>query len=161
MVTHSEIEEVRKALGKIDQLTNLLDVPEKPKNPLSPSHSYVAVKIRKIIQKLLLVGFGDCAKLREAALAIRADILKRRSENCWYATDSDILEKIDAALAAPPRNCDKLSAEECKRIFAKEMTIYLPPEATDKDRTIATLTANGVIDALYAIAQAGGYDGSK
>lgn len=55
---------------------------------------------------------GDCAKLREAALAIRADILKRRSENCWYATDSDILEKIDAALAAPPRNCDALSAQE-------------------------------------------------
>jgi len=50
---------------------------------------------------------GDAAKLREAALAIRADILKRRSENCWYATDSDILEKIDAALAAPPRNCDR------------------------------------------------------
>ena len=50
---------------------------------------------------------GNAAKLREAALAIRADILKRRSENCWYATDSDILEKIDAALAAPPRNCDR------------------------------------------------------
>ena len=49
---------------------------------------------------------GDCAKLREAMLSIKADILKRRSENVWYITDSDILEKIDAALAAPPRNCD-------------------------------------------------------
>ena len=51
-------------------------------------------------------------KLCETALAIRADILKRRSENCWYATDSDILEKIDAALAAPPRQCDVGTVEE-------------------------------------------------
>lgn len=51
------------------------------------------------------------AKLREAALAIRADILKRRSENCWYATDSDILKKIDAALAEPSRVCDRPDAD--------------------------------------------------
>ena len=57
------------------------------------------------------------AKLREAALAIRADILKRRSENCWYATDSDILEKIDAALAVPPRNCDVGTPEEQKQRY--------------------------------------------
>lgn len=76
--------------------------------------------------------------------------------------DADyIIGKCDEALAKPPRVCDVMSAEECKRIFAKEITINLPPEATDNDRTIATLTANGVIDTLYATAQAGGYDGSK
>ena len=55
---------------------------------------------------------GDCAKLREALVSIKAGILKRRSENVWYITDSDILEKIDAALTAPPRNCDVGTAEE-------------------------------------------------
>lgn len=65
-------------------------------------------------ESLAVGNSGDCAKLREAALAIRADILKRRSENCWYATDSDILEKIDAALAAPPRNCDRFECATTK-----------------------------------------------
>lgn len=49
---------------------------------------------------------GNAAMLRETACAIRAGILKRRSGNWWFITDSDILEKIDAALAEPPRNCD-------------------------------------------------------
>ncbi len=50
---------------------------------------------------------ADAAKMREALVSIKAGILKRRSENAWYITDSDILEKINAALAAPARNCDK------------------------------------------------------
>lgn len=53
-----------------------------------------------------ILNSGDCAKLRETMLAIKAGILKRREENAWYISDSDILEKIDAALAARPRNCD-------------------------------------------------------
>ncbi len=77
---------------------------------------------------------GD-AKLREAALAIRADILKRRSENCWYATDSDILEKIDAALAAPPRNCD-LARDWMRDLYAHfqppaSIKREMPPEWVD------------------------------
>lgn len=50
-------------------------------------------------ESLAVGNSGDCAKLREAMLSIKADILKRRSENVWYISDSDILEKIDAALA--------------------------------------------------------------
>ena len=64
---------------------------------------------------------GNAAKLREVALAIRADILKRRSENCWYATDSDILEKIEAALAAPPRNCDAYENDNAIEQFEREI----------------------------------------
>ena len=54
---------------------------------------------------------GDCAKLRAALSSVKADILKRSSENVWYITVSDILEKIDAALAAPPRNCDRFDGD--------------------------------------------------
>ncbi len=58
-------------------------------------------------------------KLREAMLSVKADILKRSSENVWYITVSDIIEKIDAALAAPPRNCDTgVVTEQIKRYEA-------------------------------------------
>ena len=52
---------------------------------------------------------GNAEKLRKAVLAIKADILKRRSENYWHISDSEILEKIEAALAAPARICDKMN----------------------------------------------------
>ena len=107
-------------------------------------------------EKTTMKSLGDSAALREALEEIEKIL------NSWYCPDNSTAAKVVAlrnkcrtALAKPPRNCDKLSAEECKRIFAKEMNIYLPPEATDNDRTIATLTANGVIDALYALAQRG------
>ena len=84
---------------------------------------------------------GDCAKLREALVSIKAGILKRRSENVWYITDSDILEKIDAALAAPPRNCDIYSHDEALNIWAAEnekerngcFDEWLYHEATEKE----------------------------
>lgn len=58
-------------------------------------------------------------KLRETMLSIRADILKRRSENVWYITDSDILEKINSALAEPVKNCEVGTAEEQSERFDK------------------------------------------
>lgn len=59
-----------------------------------------------------------------------------------------------------PRNCDRLSADQCKKMFEHEMGIYFPKEATDRDREIARCTAYGVIDALYA-ERKGESDGSK
>jgi len=45
---------IRDALVEIDELTNLLDVPEDKQNLLvSPSHSFIAVKMRKIVKKAL------------------------------------------------------------------------------------------------------------
>ena len=100
---------------------------------------------------------GDCAKLREAMLSIRAGILKRRSENCWYATDSDILEKIDAALAAPPRNCDVYTADELKVIFNSELVSELPI-ANEHEKNLITITAMRMIDTLFTTTKEGGND---
>jgi hypothetical protein len=59
-------------------------------------------------------------------------------------------EKARKALSVPARNCDMLSAEQCKEIFKMEMGIYLTQEATDRDRDISLCTAYGVIDTLFA-----------
>lgn len=55
------------ALVEIDELTNLLDIPEDKKNRLiSPSHSFVAVKIRKIIKKALEEPPRNCERFETA-----------------------------------------------------------------------------------------------
>ena len=98
------------------------------------------------------------AKLREALKKCLLYIACAESVGIGTITLNDkvkldpkkIIKSAKEALAAPPRNCDLLSAEECKRIFAAEMDVYLPPEATDNDRTIATIVANSVIDTLFA-----------
>ena len=52
---------MREALVEIDELTNLLDIPEDKKNLLfAPSHSFVAVKIRKIIKRALEEPARNC-----------------------------------------------------------------------------------------------------
>lgn len=57
----SNMKAMREALVEIDELTNLLDIPEDKKNPLlSPSHSFVAVKMRKIIKKALEEPARNC-----------------------------------------------------------------------------------------------------
>lgn len=76
------------------------------------------------------------------------------------ADEVEIANICRAALSAPPRNCDRLSADQCKKMFEHEMGIYFPKEATDRDREIARCTAYGVIDALYA-ERKGESDGSK
>lgn len=126
MITHSEIEEVRTALGEIDELTNLLDVPEDPKNPnpLVPSHSYVAVKIRKIIQKLLLVGFGDVSKMREALVDVTnigESFIHGESSDPYDIQIGKDLRKIAAdALASPARVCDKFGTDNVAAHVAYE-----------------------------------------
>ena len=101
---------------------------------------------------------GNRAALREALKKCFLYIACAESVGIGTITLNDkvkldpkkIIKSAKEALAAPPRNCDLLSAEECKRIFAAEMDVYLPPEATDNDRTIATIVANSVIDTLFA-----------
>ena len=51
---------MREALLEIDELTNLLDIPEDKKKLLAPSHSFVAVKMRKIIKKALEEPARNC-----------------------------------------------------------------------------------------------------
>ena len=52
---------LREALVEIDELTNLLDISETKKNLLfAPSHSFVAVKMRKIIKKALEEPARNC-----------------------------------------------------------------------------------------------------
>lgn len=100
----------------------------------------------------------NSAKLCEALATIRKRLVAAyESEAAFmrYSPNKPLVDLIDSALADPPRNCDRLSAEECKRIFAAEMDVYLPPEATDNDRTIATIVVNSVIDTLYAPVQEG------
>jgi hypothetical protein len=95
-----------------------LEVWNKVANRLEAAHKR---ELAKIVSKNWADSgrLGDAAKLREAMLSIKADILKRRSENFWYITDSDILEKIDAALAASPRNCDVGTAKEQNARFER------------------------------------------
>lgn len=52
---------LRSALEEIDKLTDLLDVPEDPEKPmLCPSHSSVALKIRKIVREALSTPARNC-----------------------------------------------------------------------------------------------------
>lgn len=93
----------------------------------------------------------NMAAIREALVKLRTEV-ERFSANGWIPYDAwqGCDEMIGNALSAPARNCDVLSADQCKKIFKKEMGIYLPQEATDRDREIARCTAYGVIDALFA-----------
>lgn len=97
---------------------------------------------------------GNQQKMRESleALVRVIDECDSSSPLWWHHGAKGVipLQKARAALSAPPRNCDRLSAEQCKEIFKMEMGIYLPQEATDRDRDIARCTAYGVIDALFA-----------
>lgn len=94
-------------------------------------------------------GAVNAAKFYEAQLSIKADILKRRSENVWYITDSDILEKIDAALAAPARICDVLGEEAMINIVKSEIGKHVPM-ATDHERKIAEMAATAALATAYA-----------
>lgn len=59
------IAKMRKALVEIDELTNLLDIPENKKNLLiAPSHSFVAVKMRKIIKRALEEPPRNCDRFK-------------------------------------------------------------------------------------------------
>ena len=100
---------------------------------------------------------GNVAKMREALK--RADAaLSLISKSAWFidanfAVTKAVIEAgnaIEAALATPPRNCDRLSADKCKQVLKTEMEVYIPQEVTYNDREIAQRTAYGVIDALFA-----------
>lgn len=61
---------MREALVEIDELTNLLDISENKKNLLfAPSHSFVAVKMRKIIKKALEEPARNCDRFDSCAEA--------------------------------------------------------------------------------------------
>lgn len=90
---------------------------------------------------------GNAAEMREALVRVKRLFDGRLM---WQPDIRKAHEAVNAALSSPPRNCDRLSADQCKKMFEHEMGIHLPKEATDRDRDIVRLTAYGVIDALYA-----------
>lgn len=66
---------------------------------------------------------GDAAKLREALTTIRKRLVAAyESEACFmrYSPNKPLVDLIDAALAAPPRNCDKFSHDEALQVWASE-----------------------------------------
>lgn len=103
--------------------------------------------------------FGNAAALREALKKLDDEMtfcernvelgigfaLEGLREHCRI-----VRQIINTARSTPPRNCDRLSAEQCKEMFEHEMGIYMTKEATDRDRDIVRRTAYGVIDALFA-----------
>lgn len=62
------------------------------------------------------------------------------------------------ALAEPERECDVHTADELKGIFKSELVLELPI-ANEHEKNLVTITAMGVIDALFATAKKGGNDG--
>ena len=113
---------------------------------------------------------SDVKAMREALKKADA-VLRLISKSAWFIDANftvtkaviDACNEIEAALAEPPRNCDRLSADKCKQILKMEMEVYIPQEVTDNDREIAQRTAYGVIDALFApyTDQKGEPNGSK
>lgn len=63
----------------------------------------------------------------------------------------ELCAEIDAALAAPPRNCDVYTADELKAIFKSELVSELPI-ANEHERNLITITAMRMIDTLFATA---------
>lgn len=57
---------------------------------------------------------GDCAKLREALKTVK------RYLDGYTVNVLELRRTVDAALAAPPRNCDKYSHDEALNIWAAE-----------------------------------------
>ena len=56
-------EAMEEALKKIEELSDFLDIPENDKRLLlSPSHSYVAVQIRRLIRDALYIPRRNCDK---------------------------------------------------------------------------------------------------
>lgn len=101
---------------------------------------------------------GDAAKLREALGNLRAEL--------WNNTviagkrKFELYEIADAALAAPPRNCDVYSADELKVIFKRELVSELPI-ANEHEKNLITITATRMIDTLFATTKEGGNDGNE
>ena len=63
---------------------------------------------------------GDCAKLREALATIRKRLVATyESEACFmrYSPNKPLVDLIDAALAAPPRNCEMGTIKEQSQRF--------------------------------------------
>ena len=103
---------------------------------------------------------GNSAAMRDALLKVK-ELFDGRI--MFQQAIREAHEAVNAALATPPRNCDRLSADKCKQILKMEMDVYIPQEVTENDREIAQRTAYGVIDALFApyTEQKGETNGSK
>lgn len=93
---------------------------------------------------------GDCAKLREALATIRKRLVATyESEACFmrYSPNKPLVDLIDAALAAPPRNCDRFGGDIDKLREACARERGLNPEEDFPDV---------FPDWLLALAQKGG-----
>ena len=102
---------------------------------------------------------GNSAKLREALGELAANIEMRSSTfGLNVMVDTKTFIDAKAALAAPARNCDVHTADELKGIFNSELVSELPI-ANEHEKNLVTITAMGVIDALFATAKEGGNDG--
>jgi hypothetical protein len=107
---------------------------------------------------------GNAAKLREALVQVQKKIKyligNLTVPNSLVASRMEINGIINAALAAPPRNCDVHTADELKAIFKSELVSELPI-ANEHEKNLVTITAMGVIDTLFATTKKGGNDADK
>lgn len=71
-----------------------------------------------------------------------------------------IAEEIRQACAVPPRNCDLHTADELKAIFKSELVSELPI-ANEHEKNLVMITANGVIDTLFATTKKGGNNANE
>lgn len=95
---------------------------------------------------------GDVAKLREALATIRKRLVAAYESEAGfmrYSPNKPLVDLIDAALAAPPRNCDEYSADELKVKFNSELDSELPM-ANNHEKNLVRITAMEVIDTLLA-----------
>ena len=111
---------------------------------------------------------GDCAKLREALINVvkRLEAYVGCDHHTFHpaATTCDgitsvgkcgkigtcaAIFKARAALAAPARNCDAIPAEEMRKIFREELPVQLKI-ATEHEKKIIQLTADGIFDTVFA-----------
>ena len=90
---------------------------------------------RSYADRVESVGTGNVAKMREAAEAARSFVVNLEIEPHSHLDDvaSELLARIDAALAAPERNCDKakVGLDLYKHFRAPEGMREMPPEWVD------------------------------
>lgn len=102
-------------------------------------------------------------KLREAldeSRRIASGLGGCRLNDYWKL--NEIVRVCEAALSAPPRNCDVYTSDELKVKFKSELASELPI-ANEHEKNLVAITAMGVIDTLLATAteQEGGDDGNE
>lgn len=95
------------------------------------------------------------ADIHNAAAMLEALKTVKRYFDGYTVNVPEMRRQVDAALAAPPRNCDVYTVNELKVKFNCELVSELPI-ANEHEKNLVTITAMGVIDTLFATTQEGG-----